>query len=77
MKNNNNKRKNLNKFDETKEEMTSSLGVSNQMTSSANNGYYLLNCGEGPCTCTPETCTCGENKKNLKKTEKKNINKFE
>ena len=67
----------VNKFDATKEEMTSSLGVSDQMTSSANNGYYLVNCGEGPCTCTPETCTCPSAKKRAKKAENKNDNRFE
>lgn len=70
MKNKNNKKNGVNKFDATKEEMTSSLGLSDQMTSSANNGYYLVNCGEDPCTCTPETCTCSSAKKRAKKTDK-------
>ncbi len=63
MNNNNNIINNENKYNPTKGEITSSVRSIDQMTSNMNKDYAIVNCGEGECTCTPETCTCGDKKK--------------
>jgi len=65
MKNNNNTNKN--KYHPTKGEITSSIRSIDEMTTAMNENYAIVNCGEGECVCTPETCTCPGAKKKTKK----------
>lgn len=67
MNNNNNIINNANKYHPTKGEITSTIRTIDQMTSDMNKDYAIVNCGEGECICTPETCTCPGAKKKTKK----------
>ncbi|WBW97200.1 hypothetical protein [Oceanirhabdus sp. W0125-5] len=67
MNNNNNIINNENKPHPTKGEITSSLRAIDDMTMAMKENYAIVNCGEGACVCTPETCTCPNAKKKTKK----------
>lgn len=67
MKNNYNTGEKTKKYKPTKGEITSTIRSIDQMTADMNKDYAIVNCGEGECVCTPETCTCPGAKKKTKK----------